>query len=107
MDYVGKCSDEIAIEICKSYEYLDISNIRKGLPILNSFNLLGVYADVFGRNDQSQITNFGDVEFTFVDIYLQPYLLKSHRDFLYMGLVFFLRVTIDQDVVNIGDAKAI
>ena len=40
-DYVGKCSDETAVEICKLYEYLDVSNICKGLPILNSFNFLG------------------------------------------------------------------
>ena len=52
-DYVEKCSDETDVKICKSYKYLDVSNTRKGLPILNSFNFLGVYADVFGRNDQS------------------------------------------------------
>ena len=73
MDYVGKCSDESAIEIGKSYEYLDISN--------------------------------SDVEFTFIDVCLQSYFLKSCKDFSYIGLVFFLRVTIDQDVVNIRSAK--
>ena len=52
-DYVGKCSDKMAVEICKFYEYLDISNTRKGLLIFNSFNLLGIHADAFDRNDQS------------------------------------------------------
>ena len=52
-DYVGKCSDETALEICKFYECLDVFNTRRGLLILNSFNFLGVYADAFGRNDQS------------------------------------------------------
>ena len=53
VDYVGKCSDEMAVEICKFYEYLDVSNTRKGLPILNSFNFLGVSMDAFARNNQS------------------------------------------------------
>ena len=52
-DYIRKCSDETTVEICKSYKYLDISNVYRGLPILNSFNFLGVYADIFGKNDQS------------------------------------------------------
>ena len=41
VDYIGKCSDETVIKICKSYECLDISNACRGLPILNSFNFLG------------------------------------------------------------------
>ena len=45
------------------------------------------------------------MEFIFVNVYLQPCLLKSHKDFLYVGLVFFLGVTIDQDIINIGIAK--
>ena len=53
VDYIGKCSNEMAVEICKSYECLDISNIHKGFRILKSFNFLGVYADAFARNDQS------------------------------------------------------
>ena len=53
VDYVGKYSDETAVEICKSYECLDVFNARRGLPILNSFNFLGVHADAFSRNDQS------------------------------------------------------
>ena len=50
-DYVGKCSDKTAVEIYKSYECLDVSNVRRCLPILNSFNFFRVHADVFGRND--------------------------------------------------------
>lgn len=50
-DYIEKCSDKIAIEICKSYEYLTISNAYKGFLILYSFNLLRIYANAFGRND--------------------------------------------------------
>ena len=104
-DYVGKCSDETMVEICKSYECLNVSNIHRDLLILNNFNLYRVHSDAFGRNDQSQITNFDGMEFTFVDICLQPYLLKSRKDFLYVGLMFFLRVTIDQDIINIGVGK--
>ena len=52
-DYVRKCSDRMAVEICKSYKFLDISNAHKGRLILNSFNFLEVHADAFGRNDQS------------------------------------------------------
>ena len=52
-NYVGKFSDKIALEICKSYEYLDVSNVHKSLPILNSFNFLKVHTNTFGRNDQS------------------------------------------------------
>ena len=53
MDYIKKYIDEMAVENCKSYEYLDVSNARKGLLTLNSFNFFGVHADAFGRNDQS------------------------------------------------------
>ena len=52
-DYIGKCSDKTAVVIGKFYECLDVSNSYKGLSILNSFNYLGIYADIFGRNDQS------------------------------------------------------
>ena len=104
-EYVRKYFDETAVEICKSYKCLDVSNTRKGLLIPNNFNFPGVYADTFGRNDQSEVTNFGDVEFIFVDVCLQPCLLKSCKDFSYVGLMFFLGVTIDQNVVNVGDAK--
>ena len=45
------------------------------------------------------------MEFKFVNVYLKSRLLKSRRDFSYVSLVFFLGITIDQDVVNVGDAK--
>ena len=69
-DNVGKCSYKMTVEICKSYECFDISNLYKSLPIPNSFNFLGVNANVFVNNDQSLWTNFGNVEFTFVDVCL-------------------------------------
>ena len=47
------------------------------------------------------------MESTFVNICLQPYFLKSYKDFLYMGFVVYLGITIDQDVVNVGNAKFI
>lgn len=50
-DYIGKYSDKTVIEICKSYEYLNVSNIRKSLSILNNFNFLKVYTDAFGGNN--------------------------------------------------------
>ena len=53
VNYVGKYSDKRVVEICKSYKCLDISNVRKGLPILNNFNFFKVCADTFGRKDQS------------------------------------------------------
>ena len=53
VDYVGKYSNKMAVEICKSYECLKVSNVHRGLSILNSFNFLGVYLDTFGRNNQS------------------------------------------------------
>ena len=43
----------MVVEICKSYEYLNIFNAPKDLSILNSFKFLGVHVDAFGRNDQS------------------------------------------------------
>ena len=52
-DYIGKWSDKMAIEICKFFECLDISNAYRGLQILNSFNFLGIHTDAFDRNDQS------------------------------------------------------
>ena len=52
-DYIGKCSEKMVVEICKSYKCLDISNAYRSFPILNSFNFLRVYADTFGKNDQS------------------------------------------------------
>ena len=61
--------------------------------------------DNFGRNDQSSITNIGDVEFIFVNVYLQLCLLKRCKDFLYVELVVFLELTIDQDIVNVSGAK--
>ena len=51
--YVKKCSDEMVVEICESYECLDVSNTHRGLSILNSFIFLRVYVDAFDKNDQS------------------------------------------------------
>lgn len=69
-DYIEKCSDKMAVKICKSYKCLNVSNAYRGLPILNSFNFLEVYANDFSRNDQSQIINFDNVEFIFINISL-------------------------------------
>lgn len=48
--------------------------------------------DAFDKNNQSQIINFGDIKFTFVNICLQSYFLQSYKDFLYIGLIFFLEL---------------
>ena len=69
-DYIRKYSNKTAVEICKSYECPNVFNAYKSFPILNSFNFLGVHTDAFDRNDQSQITIFSDVEFTFVNLCL-------------------------------------
>ena len=45
------------------------------------------------------------MEFTIIDDCLQPYFLKSCKEILYMSLIFFLGVIIDQDIVNVSDAK--
>lgn len=48
---IRKCSYKTAIEICKPYKYLNVLNTGWNLPILNAFDLFGVYANAFNKDD--------------------------------------------------------
>lgn len=50
---VRKCSDQTAIKICKPYKCLDVLVAGWGLLILNGFDLLEVYMNIFGGDDQT------------------------------------------------------
>lgn len=65
---VRKFFNKTAIKILKPYKYLNVIDADYDLLILNNFHLLGVYIDAFNKDDQSWVTDFGSVEFAFVDI---------------------------------------
>lgn len=68
---VEKCSNKIVIKICKPYKCLNVLNASWRLLILKGFDFFRIYMDTFNRDDQSWITDLGDIKFTFLNIYLQ------------------------------------
>lgn len=68
--YIIKYFNKTARKNNKSYECLDVSDACRNLPIFNNFNFFGIHANAFDRNNQSQITDFDDEKFTFIDVCL-------------------------------------
>lgn len=67
---IREYSDETMIEMCKSYKYLDVFDVGRGLLISNGFDIFGVHTGALSRDDQSYITDLGDVEFAFINVCL-------------------------------------
>lgn len=59
----GELGDETSIGDRETDKNLNFLDARRGFPVLNGSDLLGVHTYTLGGDNQSEMADFGDMEF--------------------------------------------
>jgi hypothetical protein len=69
--------DKVMIEVSKPQEYVDIFEVVRGFPILDSGNLFWIHFDSFCTDDETQGFDFLAMELILLQFEVQAYLFKG------------------------------
>jgi hypothetical protein len=99
--------DKVAIEVSKPQEYVDIFEVARGFPVLDSGNLFCIHFDSFCTDDETQAFNFLVMELTLLQFEVQACLLKGLQDPVNMFLVFLKSIRVDLCIMKICSVESI
>jgi hypothetical protein len=69
--------DKAVIEDSKPQECIDIFEVVRGFPVLDTGNLFWIYFDSFHTDDETQVFDFLVMELTLLQFEVQAHLLKG------------------------------
>ena len=93
--------NETLIEIGEAQERLDIFDLSGFRPILNDLEFVGGHSEAAWRKYIAQILDGRDVEKTLIGMGIEVMLSEALENFSDMALVFFLRVGVDEYVIEV------
>ena len=95
------------IEVCKAQKALHILNTDRELSIDNNCDFSKIHSNLFFDNNKTEVLDFFHIESTFINIKLKVSSLQLSENCLYMSLIFFLTLTVDQNIINVNSDKDI
>lgn len=95
--------DELAVEIGKAKERLDVLHLARFPPILNCLDHGIRHSETTRRKQETEVFNRIHVEFTFFGLHKKAVFLEPREDFFDMPLMGGLILEIDEDVIQIDN----
>ena len=86
---------------------MHILDTDRELSIDNNCDFNRIHLNLFLNNDKTEVLNFFYIEFTFINIKLKVSSLQLSENCLYISLMFFLALTVDQNIINVDSDKNI
>ncbi|KAF9801238.1 hypothetical protein IEO21_10174 [Rhodonia placenta] len=104
---LGKVFNEVAVEVGKPPELLNILFVLGYWPLINSFQLRGIHRYLIATEHISDVVDLGDVPFTLLRLQEQIIILKAAKDLARDFIMLLLiggedEYVIQEDVIHHG-----
>ena len=100
-NYLRIALNETAVEVVEAVKLENVSSRSRSLLFKDSPNLLGIYLKPVSANDQAEELSLSNKELAFRQLSIESYLSEALQDFADVFFVFFLGLTINQDIVKV------